>query len=269
MTDDDALHEVLTRVGVSGGEAAYFSEQELAGWPAAALAQLKAAGVLMLLAPATEVECPGCEEACFLPVHTANAPGGQFRAFVACPLRDDVARVEVKSAALTRWQCTPSRLADVLARLLETRRGEDGGSTARRDLGVLRGTKHSAHVTLLIDQGLALEAAGHRVPLGDVLVLGKRGLVLERRTLLRYVDSPAGPAGDSESRQHRIERLTRRRNELKLAGVRNFNEVLAEEENCSVSLIKQLLAEKKPAQKRPDLSLAGQLGVQQKPKARR
>jgi hypothetical protein len=52
---------------------------------------------------------------------------------------------------------------------------------------------------------------------------------------------PVAAAGDTLSREQRIERLRTRRNELRASGVRNFNKVLADEESCSVSLIKQLL----------------------------
>jgi hypothetical protein len=50
--------------------------------------------------------------------------------------------------------------------------------------------------------------------------------------------------------------------------VRNFNLVLADEENCSVSLIKQLLAEKKPPANWPGLSPAPKGAVSKKPKTR-
>jgi hypothetical protein len=71
--------------------------------------------------------------------------------------------------------------------------------------------------------------------------LGDKGLAVDRRALLRCVDSPVAAAGDKESAEQRRERLRKRRDELKASGVHNFNQVLAEEEGRSVERIKQLL----------------------------
>lgn len=264
----DALAALLARVAAAGGEAALFSERELADWPAAALARLKAEGLLVKGPPADVVSCPGCEEDCAMPVETATTASGKLRAFVVCDQRDDVARVAIARDLLEQWTCSPERMADVLARLLGTRRSDGDAGGGRWDVGVLKGTQHSAHVVLDIAGALRLAIAGHSLPLADVLELGDKGLMLERRALLRCVDAPVAAAGDTLSREQRIERLRKRRNELKAAGVRNFNQVLADEENCSVSLIKQLLAEKKPSANWLGLSPAPKGAISKKPKTR-
>lgn len=42
------------------------------------------------------VECPGCEERCYLPcVIARDNETGERRAYVECPYREDVARVAV------------------------------------------------------------------------------------------------------------------------------------------------------------------------------
>lgn len=246
MNGGDALVVLLNRVAAGGGEPVHFTECELAEWPAGAVAQLKAAGLLVKGPPADVVSCPGCEENCAMPVESATTAGGKFRAFVVCDRRDDVVRVPIPGDSLEQWTCSPERVANALARLLGTRRNDSGGVIERWDLGVLKGAKGSAHVVLGVDSGLRLAIAGHSLRVADVLELGDRGLTLDRRALTRCVDSPVGAAGDSASRDHRVERLRKRRNELRTAGVRNFNQQLAAEEGLSVSAIKQLLAEKKP-----------------------
>lgn len=245
MNHADALAALLDRVAAAAGEAALFSERELAEWPVAALARLKTEGLLVKGMPADTVTCPGCEEDCAMPVETATTASGAMRAFVVCDKRDDVARVAIARDLLEQWTCSPERVADVLARLLGIRRSSSDTPALRWDVGVLRGARHSAHVVLVIECALHLNIAGHSLPVADVLELGARGLILEQRALQRCVDAPVAAAGDTQSREQRVERLRKRRNALKGAGVRNFNQVLADEEGCSKSAIKQLLQEKK------------------------
>ncbi len=262
----DTLAALLDRVAAAGGEVALLPERELADWPAAAVARLKAEGLLVKGPPADTVTCPGCEEDCTMEV--AITTSGATRAFVFCDKRDDVGRVAIGRDFLEQWTCSPERVADVLARLLGTRRSDGDAAGGRWDVGVFKGTKHSAHVVLGIEGALRLAIAGHNLTVADVLELGDKGLILERRALLRCVDNPVAAAGDTRSREQRIERLRKRRNELKAAGVRNYNEVMAEEEGCSKSAIKQLLAVKKPTVDRFGLASLSKGAVLTKPKTR-
>lgn len=270
MNPADVLPAVLDRLAAAAGEVALFSERELAEWPAAALARLKAEGLLVKGPPADAVVCPGCEEDCTLPVETDATPSGDLCAFVVCDKRDDVARVAIACNLLEQWTCSPARVADVLARLLGIRRSGSDATARRWDVGVLKGTKQNGvHVVLGIENELRLTIAGHSLPVADVLELGDKGLTIERRALLRCVDNPVAAAGDEPSAAQRRERLRKRRNELKAAGKRNFNQLLAAEEGISVSAIKQLLQEKK----QPETWLGGNLTtkrtVQKKPKTQR
>lgn len=262
MTGGDALAALLNRVAAGDGEPAHFTERELAEWPAAAIAQLKAAGLLVKGSPADVVRCPGCEEDCAMPVETAKTASGKLRAFVVCDRREDVARVPILRDQLEQWTSSPERVADGLARLLGSRRSNDDRVGRRWEVGVLKGAKGSAHVVLGIDGGLRLAIAGHSLSVAEVLELGARGLTLDRRALTRCVDGPVGAAGDEESAAQRRERLLGRRNELKAAGVRNYNLVMAEEEGVTTTRIKQLLdakPEAQPATIAAPMSLLGQL----------
>lgn len=248
MNQADVLPTVLDRLAAEAGEVALFSEHELAEWPAAALARLKAEGLLVKGPPADTLTCPGCEEDCTMPVEIVTTDSGAMRAFVVCDKRDDVARVAIARDLLEQWTCSPERVADVLARLLGIRRNNGDTVALRWDVGVLKGVKGSSHVVLDIERTLQLRIAGHSLPVVEVLELGEKGLTLERRALVRCVDNPIAAAGDQESAEQRRERLRLRRNELKASGMRNFNQVLAQEEGVTVERIKQLLKEEKTDQ---------------------
>ncbi len=270
MNQADVLPAVLDRLAAATGEVALFSERELAEWPAAALARLKAEGLLVKGPPADAVVCPGCEEDCTMPVETDTTPGGALRAFVVCDKRDDVARVAITRDLLEQWTCSPERVADVLARLLGIRRSGSDATARRWDVGLLKGTKQNgAHVVLCIENELRLTIAGHSLPMVDVLELCEKGLSIERRALLRCVDNPVAAAGGQESAEQRRERLRKRRNALKASGSRNFNQVLAEEEGITVERIKQLLKEETAEQPGNWFDLSPKGTTQKKPKPQR
>lgn len=269
MNQADVLPAVLDRLAAAAGETALFSERELAEWPATALARLKADGLLVKGPPADTLTCPGCEEDCIMSVEIVTTASGTLRAFVVCDKRDDVARVAIARDLLEQWTCSPERVADVLARLLGIRRSSGDSTALRWDVGVLKGVKGSSHVVLDIERELRLAIAGHSLPVVDVLELGEKGLILERRALVRCVDNPIAAAGDQESAEQRRERLRLRRNELKASGTHNFNQVLAQEEGITVERIKQLLKEEKTDQPGNWYDLSPKGTTQKKPKPQR
>jgi len=262
MNVDDVLPTLLDRVAAASGGAAIFSAQELAEWPVSTLARMKAAGLLVLSTPGASVICPGCEDECAMPVETATTAAGALRHFVVCDRREDTARVPVLLAQLEQWQCSPRILANQVANLIGLRRPLSDDNPKRLDLGVLKGTQHSAHVVLHVERALTLHLAGHVLPLVGVLAWADSGMIVERRTLVRCVDSPVAAAGAKESAEKRRERLDARRKELMASGVRNYNQVLAREEGITSERIKQLL-NVKPQEQLEDakhsVSLLGQL----------
>jgi hypothetical protein len=251
MKEADVLPALLGRLAASGNSA-LFSDQELAEWPPSALNQIKAAGLLTHAAPAASVTCPGCEEECAMPVEVATLTSGTLRAFVICDKRDDTGHVTVPLALLEQWQCSLQQLAEVLAKLLQMRRGTDDSNVLRADIGVLKGAQNSAHVLLVLDRTLVLEISGHRLALADVLELGAGGLSIERRALLRCVDKPVASAGDAESAEHRRDRLKARVRAENAKGTKAFLKVVAEEEGISVSRLKQLVKEETELPAPPD-----------------
>lgn len=243
MNGADALAALLERVSAARGEAAMFSERELAEWPPVGVTAFKAAGLLAKGPPATVVSCPGCEQNCAMTVEVVTTVSGKPRAFVLCDQRDDVARVDIANDLLEQWASSPERVADTLAKLLGTRRSGGDPASRRWNVGLLRGAKQRAHVVLTISDVLQISVAGHSVPVSDVLEAGDDGLLVDRRALVRCVDTPVPGAGDKESTEERRKRVRARLTELKASGERAFLQVLAVEEDVSVSRIKQLLKE--------------------------
>lgn len=270
MMPADVLPTLLARLAAAGGDAATFSAQELAAWPAAMVLKLKADGLLTASTPASSVTCTGCEEDCTMPVEIVNTAKGETRAFVACDKRDDTARVPVPLAQLEQWQCAPRQLADALAATLKLRRPLNDTNPQQFDLGMLKGTQHSAHVELFVAPALQLHISGHVLPLADVLELYDKGLTVERRVLVRCVDNPIAASGGKESAAQRKTRLRARAKELKASGVDAFIKALAEEEGISESRIKQLLkTEAVPTKGWFDLSAKPKRATSKKPKTLR
>lgn len=244
MKANDALVELLARIGAASEGAVFFAATELSEWPKGAVAVLKADGLLTRAAPAQSVVCDGCERQCFMPVGIVTAPGNASRAFVVCDKRDDINRVDVSLSALEQWQTSGEAVAVMLARKLNIRRAAGASTQAKRcEVGSLH-DKHAAQVTLSGDGVLALEIAGHSVPLADVLFLKGKVLELRRKRLVDCVNSPAAGGGTQESAAARRRRLVARRDQLKASGVRNFLQVIAGEEGFSVSRLKQILGRK-------------------------
>jgi len=99
------LQIILERLGCTdSGKSAFFSWDELKGWPPDALEALAACGLLQPAQPVTVIECDGCEENCTMPVTVYPAlddkPG---KAFITCDKRDDIGRVPVDFRRMEQW----------------------------------------------------------------------------------------------------------------------------------------------------------------------
>lgn len=241
LTDAEALAEMLSRLGVAPGRALAFSAEELAHWPADAVAALKAHGVLRPGKPGDTAVCPGCERACVMPAQQRQR-AGVAAVFVVCDRRDDIGRVPLASALLERWRVDVQTLGDALASLL-------GAGACYPVPGVASafrvGAVDKAPVQLHFgDEGrVRLEVAGHALELASVLSIRSGKLVLNTRHLCLCADAPAaGAALTAETPAQRTTRLQARKAALQQRGVKAFLAVLAEEEGVSVSMIKRILA---------------------------
>ena len=250
MTPEDTFIELLDRVAALQGASTLLSAEELAQWPGEAVATMKAQKLITRARPASSAVCPSCEEECVMPVHAIAVSSGEPGLFILCDKRDDISRVPVPHAQLERWQASGDSIADLLAGLLGLQRPSMGSSSAGRwEVGVFRGAKHASHLVLLAGDRLSLNLAGHSIALDEVLSLEAGNFKVDKRRLTRLVDQPVAGAGDVESAEQRRERIRKWVGELKAKGVKAFLKTVAEEEGVSISRIKQLIQDEKPASK--------------------
>ena len=119
MTPTACLNELVHRVVACGGGDAYFTQDEVAGWPLDAVKALEAVGLLAQASHANTTECDGCEEACTMPVHIIpERPPMPGRAFIVCDRRDDIGRVVVAIERLGRRKSSGALLAQALGKAL-------------------------------------------------------------------------------------------------------------------------------------------------------
>jgi hypothetical protein len=117
MTPDPVLYELLLRLRANHDEPVILGWDEVRRWPPGVLDTLTQDGLLSEAAPANSLECEGCEEHCWMPVHVFPAERGRpARAFIACDYREDIGRVPVDLNRRRRWQATPDRLVRWLYR---------------------------------------------------------------------------------------------------------------------------------------------------------
>ena len=94
---------LILRVLDANGEAV-FSREDVAAWPEGDFEEALRTGLLEEAAPAEEVVCPGCEEACLEDVEFVYGDRPEdARAYVICGKRDDIGRVRIPLESLRRW----------------------------------------------------------------------------------------------------------------------------------------------------------------------
>ena len=65
---------------------------------------------------------------------------------------------------------------------------------------------------------------------------------VDRSRLTAMIDNPIAAAGTEESSEKRAERLLARKNQLKSEGVRNFRQIIADEEGISKQRVGQIIS---------------------------
>lgn len=203
-------------------EGATFSAAERAAWPPADVALLSREGLLMEASAATWMQCPGCEQACAMPVEVVPRPNRPPAVFIACDKRDDMGMVPVALEDLAQWRSTRSAVASLLARLLggpDAVPADDIGDGAR--VGVVQGAVGARPVFLVWrTSGPHLRVAGHELELALVLGAGAAGLALDMPQLARCVNSAVAPepAEDPEHRRIRFKALLDEERRVKRSG---------------------------------------------------
>lgn len=192
MTPESALADLLARLGGANGAAILVNDEELSQWPPAAVAAMKSQKLLAKARPANSVVCPGCEQACLMPVHTPPRGGGRGRveSFIVCDKRDDINRVPVSTGHLQQWRCDMASVAAFLATHLGLRRNdqrhaEDGVLR----IGVASGAKRTQMLCLRSHGDLAVVAASNTMPLAELVGYRDGGYHVDDAAIRRLVDA--------------------------------------------------------------------------------
>ncbi|MGE3601585.1 MAG: hypothetical protein AB7N70_39285 [Dehalococcoidia bacterium] len=190
MTPEAALAELLARLGARNDVAVFVSDDEVSRWPAAGVAAMKSQGLLVRARPAVSVTCPGCEQACVMPVHAVARRGGDVASFVVCDKRPDINRVAVSQQQLSQWRCTAVRVRTFIAANLGVRL-----STARHDnvdlltIGIVSGAKRSQKVCLRPRGDLAVVVGDQAIPVSELIGFRDGSYSVDGDTIRDLVDS--------------------------------------------------------------------------------
>jgi hypothetical protein len=111
-------------IGREGEET--LSVEEIEAWPPGDVAALKRLNVVKKATPAKVIVCPGCEEACLMPVHVCPAQDDRaLRIFISCDKREDTGRILIDPAELEQWRIDVGRFVALLAAALGTGHAPD------------------------------------------------------------------------------------------------------------------------------------------------
>lgn len=101
----EVVNLILKALDANGD--AVFSREDIAGWPKEDFEEALRTGLLEKAAPADEVVCSGCKEACLEDVEFiyGDTPA-EARAYVACA---DLGRVRIELKTLDRWAVNRER----------------------------------------------------------------------------------------------------------------------------------------------------------------
>lgn len=190
MMLEDVLRELIQRLGSGDDDA--ISWDQVRAWPEGALDVFLAAGWLKPMAPAVTVECPGCEENCFMPVRVRAGGNGQpARHFIACDRRAEIGLVKIPEARLQQWQLTHGQVAEWVSRELGLRaKPQKDSSTGCYKLGTMPGKDRLGSLELSANGPVSLMTGGHSLPLGDALSIESSRPVIERSLVVAMVDLP-------------------------------------------------------------------------------
>jgi hypothetical protein len=189
MTPEDALIELLARVGAGNGVAVFVSAEELSQWPAVAVAVMKSQKLLVKARPAVSVVCPGCERECVMPVHTLQRAVGVAASFVVCDKRSDINRVPVSAFRLTQWRCDAEAVCAFVAANLGLRRsGQHSADSGLLNVGMATGDKRSQMLCLRTDGDLALVTGNNAMPLAELVGFSDGEYSVDRLMIRRLVN---------------------------------------------------------------------------------
>ena len=188
MTLDDVLQELIERLG-AGGDTTVAWEQ-VRHWPGGAIGFFQKAGWIKPTVAASTVECPVCEESCFMPVLVLPARNGRAsRAYVACDRHDNVGRVKIAMSQLRQWQITEAQIARWVSRAVGLKgKPEQDKATGVFTLGTLQSKKRLASLEFNTADSVCLKASGHSLPLRQIVNVEGDQPSIDRGAIADLVD---------------------------------------------------------------------------------
>ena len=121
QTYHNLIINILNHIGSGVTDALRFGYEEVKEWPEPAFKALIKQGFIKPASPAKVMDCPGCEEACLMPVEVIPGTDGRpARIFIACDKREDAGRIPIDENVLKNWQIYVEELASFLATALDT-----------------------------------------------------------------------------------------------------------------------------------------------------
>jgi len=189
MTPIDVVIELLGRVGASQGHPVLINEEELLGWPGAAVKALKSQKLILKAHAATSAVCPGCEENCVMPVHTIGGGTDKQCSFIVCDKRDDTNRVPVTPESLIQWQSNADLVCDFVASGLGLRLPKrQMDSAGRREIGFVRGENRSQMLCLETSGVLILVVGSGKIPLAELIEFHETAFKIDAMPLQQFAD---------------------------------------------------------------------------------
>jgi hypothetical protein len=190
MTFEDVLEELIQILSSKGDDT--ISWELVRQWPINAIEIFQDAGWIKPKESAKSVVCPGCEENCFMPVHSVSARKDQpARAYVACDQRDDMGRIPIPPEMFQQWQITENQVAQWIARQLGLRGKPKRDNESNNILiGDVQGKKKTGQLELNCTKPASLKASGHSLSLIEVIYLKKNQLQIDRAATFNLIDRP-------------------------------------------------------------------------------
>lgn len=193
MTLAKVLQELIQRLGPEGDT--LLTWEQVRQWPKGAITTFQKAGWIEPTGAATTVECSGCAENCFKPVHVLPPRNGQpARAYVACDEPPAMGRVKIHMSRLKQWQVTDAQVALWLASALGLKgKPERDQKNAVFALGNLQGKKRLGSLEFDTGAPVSLKVSGHSRPLSEVVDFEQNRPSIDRAAILDMVDLPPLP----------------------------------------------------------------------------
>jgi hypothetical protein len=190
MTLDDVLRELIGCLGAR--DDCVVGWEQVRRWPKGAMDVFQKAGWLKATACADTIECPGCEENCFMPVQFPPAPPGQTAAaFVACETRSEMGKVKIPLARLQQWQLTQTQIARWVSKAINLKgKPEKDATSTTFKLGTVQGKARLVELHLDLNDPVSLKASGHMLPLNEIIFFADGQPGIDQAAVLAMADLP-------------------------------------------------------------------------------